>query len=350
MSILCPRGQNNFDDATEDNLIATLTLPSLSENLLEIEVIHDITVPNTLRNLARGFYITEGFGEILFETIESFFIVSDINNTDLVFEVDNSRFFSNNEFDINAADFCLSENIQGEITFVTRFQVRDAVCNIDGEQAISATWFPFIDNFGYEFLEIDYKVRRGEDGFGDDFEFVFTPDTATAFEIRNDSEFFTLFLPYSVEDLGFDTNADEASRENIFLFLGDTFFEDAPNCITVEINPLAIYIAFIICLIPTAISIVVFVLVIERLYKYRHCRIRQGNQNEFNLLFPGSPDIVLQPNTGEVNTVQAVLEADDPRELDAAIPINTIQVTLNQPEHQEEVGEEDDENEVHATL
>lgn len=70
---------------------------------------------------------------------------------------------------------------------------------------------------------------------------------------------------------------------------------------------------------------------INRHYDQRLARQREeARRNRFNLLFPGNPDLILRPaGEGEVNTVQAVLEEEDPNELDAAVPTTTIQVRLD---------------------
>ena len=68
--------------------------------------------------------------------------------------------------------------------------------------------------------------------------------------------------------------------------------------------------------------------VIQRIYDSRNPPSRRGRNNRLNV-FPGSPDIVVSPDAAaQETTVRAVLEDDDPRELDAVMPVTTIQVHL----------------------
>lgn len=109
------------------------------------------------------------------------------------------------------------------------------------------------------------------------------------------------------------------------------FLEDAPDCERLGFDLTLILIAFAILLPGSACCCLICVALINRHYDQRLARQREeARRNRFNLLFPGNPDLILRPaGEGEVNTVQAVLEEEDPNELDAAVPTTTIQVRLD---------------------
>lgn len=141
------------------NLIGTLTLPNITENVLEIEVIHDIDVLEDakLKNIELGYFLLDSsFGEIDFDSIESKIELS--NSTEVVnFQVDHST-VNNLESDdkVATATFCLEDSV-GNITvsFITTFLVNNSICNIDGENAIPSSWLAIIES-NFNFIEVGY--------------------------------------------------------------------------------------------------------------------------------------------------------------------------------------------------
>lgn len=331
-------GQNAFrvgqDVANAVNLIASITFPDITQNRAQVKISHDVNFPGatSVKFLPRGIFPTF-FGDPLNVTSNVVNIDDDFSfeTTPILLQLSNDPDFG----EILGENFCLSENLDDLVTFEIEFEVEDLVCNINGEQAILGSWFPFIQPGEFEFFELDYRFKINEelDEFDFNFDARFQPfnDNFVDFiEFNNETNesFRNIFIPYSSDEIGED---DDNNNVDIFLFLGQNIIQNTSECISIEVNEGAAFPGAIIVL-GVIVLICIIGCCVSRKVMTEEVRAENGRvSRRFRGLnvFPGSPDIILSPTRSDIQeetVVEAVLEENDTQDLDAAVPITTIDV------------------------
>lgn len=319
-----------------ENIIASINFPDVENNVVEISYILDLNTLLTLNNVA-VIVFQFNFGNPDLDSVEVF-----LNDIQLP-----NNFFNLEEFQnglvVRSVDIDGNEIDPGFFTFEYKFAVENLICNHPaGGSAIAATWINF---FQSNLAGAQPKV------VGVDYTVPFTPEElnftiqppGVGEEVVNDNGdgSMTVFVTYNPQNIGLGQGFDS---ENIFFRFNQDVVEEANNCIILEegngvIVFFVVVIAMVICCVGSA-------LLLNRHFDRVEARRRRERRAANLLNYPGSPDIVLAPGGDAANTtVRAVLEDDDPEELNAIGPVTTIQVQLTGVDN-----EENDEDNLGSTL
>lgn len=213
-------------------------------------------------------------------------------------------------------------------------------CLEENRQSLIASWIPaLIEDFSPQQVDLSFTVPRSPLNVSD---FNLVPASFLQNNVHQTAETLTFFYPFEAFEIS-------AIDEMFFQWNEEVFPGELNECPLPPDPNFELFV--IVASIPIAACACLILLgICQRVFEMREeARLGRRRMHRFGFglsIFSGSPDIILSPqhresDSDEGTTVRAIYENDDPLELDAIVPVTTIQVRLE--------GTDDDSNQRNET-